>query len=92
MVVTYTDALTSLKRDYNCNLALEERSFMNLENVEEFNNCLNSIKKLFEKSVNSLIYCDTTNTDMKSVIIDITNKILDSMRTKYIAEFNLKSG
>ena len=87
LVVTYTDALTSLKRDYNCNLALEERSFMNLENVEEFNNCLNSIKNLFEKSVNSLIYCDTTNTDMKSVMIDITNEILDSMRTKYIAEF-----
>ncbi len=87
LVVTYTDELTSLKRDYNCNLALEERSFMNLENIKEYNDCLNSLYNLFENSVDSLIKCDTTNTDMKSVIIEITNRILDSMRTTYIEEF-----
>lgn len=87
LVITYTDALTSLKRDYNCNLALESRSFMNIENIEEYNYCLNSLKDLFENSVDSLIFCDTTNVNMKTVITDITSKILDEMRAKYIAEF-----
>ena len=46
IISTYTDALTSLKRDYNANLSLEKRNFLNEQNVLEYNESLINMKKL----------------------------------------------
>ena len=44
LVVTYTDPLTSLRRDYNSSLVLEKRSFLNETNINECNG-----KKIYTK-------------------------------------------
>ena len=40
LIISYADALISLKRDYHSALALEPRTFLTLENIEEYNNSL----------------------------------------------------
>ena len=87
LIITYADPLVSLKRDYNCSLALEKRSFLNTENIEEFNKNLNALKTLFESSVPTFLLLDTSKKSMNNVAITVANKILDAMRTKYIQNF-----
>lgn len=60
IISTYTDSLTSLKRDYNTNLSLEKRTFLNEENINEYNNSLLNMKKLSEKESINLHIFDTT--------------------------------
>ena len=45
VISTYTDSITALKRDYNANLSLEKRSFLNQQNIDEYNNSLLNIEK-----------------------------------------------
>ena len=49
VIGTYTDSLTSLRRDYTTNVALEKRSFLSEDNVNEYNNSLLNMKMLTEK-------------------------------------------
>ena len=48
IIATYTDSLTSIKRDYSANLSLEKRSFLNEANVDEYNRSLLNMKDLAE--------------------------------------------
>lgn len=88
LVITKTDPLTSLKRDYFNSLALEPRSYLNEENIDTFNNGLDNLKNLFIESVDKLITIDTTNLDIKEITINITNQILDYIREIYIEALN----
>ena len=88
LVITYADPLTSLKRDYNSSLALESRSFLNVENIEEYNNSLKDLKSLFKESVGNLIILDTTKMTMSEVSTYITSEIMPIMRKRYIKAFN----
>ncbi len=90
LVITYADGLTSLKRDYNSSLALEKRNFLNIENIEGFNECLNKLNDLFRKSVDNSLILDTSNINMNEVSTTITENILPVMRKKYIKEINKK--
>lgn len=89
-VVTYAEPLESLKRDYNCHLALEKRSFLNIDNIKEFNESLDSLKDLFRKSVNDYCFLDTTSMDISDVSSQITSQIMPVMRKKYIKTFENK--
>ncbi len=51
VIGTYTDSLTSLRRDYTTNVALEKRSFLSEDNVNEYNNSLLNMKMLTEKKI-----------------------------------------
>ena len=84
LVITYSNSLTSLKRDYNSSLALEKRSFLNLDNLDEYNNNLNALQKLFQESVDDFILIDTSYMNICDTQIEITSKILDCMRKKYL--------
>ena len=90
LVVTYADSLTSLRRDYNSSLALEKRSFLNQENIDEYNNCLNSLRDLFKDSVASYVLLDTSNMSMNDVSIEVASQILPAMRRGYIKAFRQK--
>ena len=90
LVITYADSLTSLKRDYNSSLALEKRSFLNLENIDEYNKSLNDLKDLFKKSVDSMILLDTSNISMNDISIEVASEILPAIRKTYIKEFKQK--
>ena len=46
IIATYTDSITAIKRDYLANLSLEERRFLNEENINEFNKSLLNLKDL----------------------------------------------
>lgn len=87
LVITYTDALTSLKRDYNSSLSLESRSFLNVSNIEEYNNSVLALKDLFDKSVDNVLLFDTTMTDSNAVAIESASLIMDDIRKKYIKSF-----
>ena len=86
IIGTYTDATTSIKRDYKAYLSLEKRSFLNEENVNEYNTSLINIEKLSKKENINFYLFDTTNKSQRECTIDITNKILDCIKTKYIDE------
>lgn len=90
LVITYAEPLISLKRDYISSLALEQRSFLNIDNIEEYNNSLKALKSLFSKSVDSMILLDTSNIDINDVSIEVTSQILPVMRKKYIKSFKQK--
>ena len=90
LVITYATPLISLKRDYNSSLALEQRRFLNLQNLEEYNDCLNALQDLFSQSVDSVMLLDTSNMSMSDVSIEITSQVLPAIRKQYIKSFKQK--
>ena len=59
VVATYTDPLTSIKREYHNNLSLERRRFLNEENVNEYN------VSLLEYSISCLKHVKNVSTNFK---------------------------
>ena len=90
LVITYADPIISLKRDYNSSLALEKRTFLNVENINEYNESVKDLHDLFESSVNNLILVDTSNINMNDLSIKIAYEIMNVMRSKYIESFKKK--
>lgn len=90
LVITYAEPLISLKRDYLSSLALESRRFLNVANIEEYNNSLNALQGLFSESVDSITFLDTSNMSMNEVSIEVASQILPVMRKRYIKSFQQK--
>ncbi len=90
LVITYAEPLISLKRDYNANLALEKRTFLNVDNINEYNESLNDLKELFETSVEDSVLLDTTSMSMNDVSVEIASQIMPAMRKRYIKSFKQK--
>lgn len=84
LVITYADPLTSLKRDYLSSLALEPRSFLNIQNIEEYNQSLNDLKPLFQSSTENVFMLDTTNLSLNEVATSIANQIMPAIRQRYL--------
>ena len=85
VIALKTDAITALKRDYNANLSLEKRNFLNEDNVNEYNASLENTLKMFE---NKVYLFDTTNTSQRETSIEVAHKILDEYRNKAIDIIN----
>ena len=83
VIALKTDAITALKRDYNANLSLEKRNFLNEDNVNEYNASLENTLKMFE---NKVYLFDTTNTSQRETSIEVAHKILDSYRSRALNE------
>jgi len=90
LVITYADPLVSLRRDYKSSLALENRSFLNEENLKEYNNSLNDLQEFFTESVDSMFLLDTSNIGLNDISIATASRILPAMREKYIKSFEKK--
>lgn len=90
LVITYADPLVSLKRDYLSSLALEQRTFLNAENINEYNSALKELKELFVNSVEDSEILDTSKMSMEDVSINSASNIMLSMRRKYIKSFKEK--
>lgn len=84
LVITYTDSMTSLRRDYASSLALENRTFLNKENIDKYNNSLNTIKEEIDSNVENYIFLDTTNMTYMDSSINIAENIMNAMRKKYV--------
>ena len=88
VIATYTDALTSIKRDYNANLSLEKRRFLNEENVNEYNNSLLNMQELAKnENINFYLY-DTTNKNQREISFEVIDTILKDVRKKYLLRVN----
>lgn len=88
VISTYTDSLTSLKRDYNTNLSLEKRSFLNETNVNEYNNSLLNMKKLANKEKINFKLFDTTSKNQREISFEVIDFILKDMRKKLLDKVN----
>lgn len=84
IISTYTDSITALKRDYNANLSLEKRNFLNEDNINEYNKSLLNMKSLAKKEEINFHLFDTTNTSQRKTSIDVASLILDDMRNSEI--------
>lgn len=90
LVITSADALTSIKRDYNSSLALEQRNFLNIKNIDEYNDGLNNLQELFKNSTDNYLLLDTSLMYLNDVAITVADKIMPTMRKKYIDSFKEK--
>ena len=88
VIGTYTDSLTSLRRDYTANVALEKRSFLSEDNVNEYNNSLLNMKMLTEKENINFYMFDTTNKSEREISFEVVDTILNNMRTYSINKLN----
>ena len=86
--IIYTDSITSLKRDYNANLSLEKRNFLNEDNVNEYNKSLLNMKELASNENINFNLFDTTNKSMREISFEVVDVILCDMRSKCIDELN----
>lgn len=84
IISTYTDALTALRRDYNANLSFENRSFLNEDNINEYNKSLNNMIELGKKENININNFDTTNKSMREVSFEIVDVILNNMKYNYL--------
>ncbi len=88
LVTLYTDPLTSLKRDYNNSLSLENRRFLNFENIEEYNKALHDSLPIFNTSVSKVISIDTTDISPNESSVIVAESVMPLIRQKYIDRFN----
>ena len=85
IVSTYTDTLTSLKRDYKANLSLEKRNFLNITNIDEYNKSLLNMKDLAKDEALNFHMFDTTDKNERRISIEVANTILNDMRNYYLS-------
>lgn len=88
IISTYTDALTSIKRDYLANLSLEKRNFLNEQNVNEYNNSLLNMRELSKSNGMNFYLFDTTNKSQREISFEVIDAILTSMRGRYLSRVN----
>jgi len=88
IIATYTDSLTALKRDYNANLSLEKRSFLNKENIDEYNKSLINIQKISQKEKINFYLFDTTNKNQREISFEVVDIILKNMKNNYLEKIN----
>lgn len=88
VIATYTDALTSIKRDYYANLSLEKRSFLNEKNVFEYNNSLLNMEKLsINENINFYLF-DTTDKSQRDISFEVIDIILKKIKESYLFRVN----
>ena len=86
IIASYTDSLTSLKRDYRANLSLEKRNFLNEKNIFEYNRSLLNMRALaIEKNISFNLF-DTTDKTEREIAIEVADAILNDMRKFYLKQ------
>ena len=88
IISTYTDSITALKRDYQANLSLEKRKFLNEENINEYNKSLLNMKSLTKEENININLFDTTNKNQREISFLVAESILDDMKKHYLNEVN----
>jgi guanosine-3',5'-bis(diphosphate) 3'-pyrophosphohydrolase len=84
IIAMYADVGVALLRDYENNLSLEKRSFLNKRRVEEYNNALENIEKVSKEKNINFWKVDTSNLNKREVSIYIANILLDDMGKYYL--------
>lgn len=87
LLVTYADSIVAVKRDYENSITLEERKFINQENIDEYNEALLSLQELFKESTNYYMFLDTTSVSKKDVMLEVATQLMIVMRNSYLNAF-----
>lgn len=88
LVIGYTDPLTSIQRDYLNSLALESRRFLNLQNIDEYNQSMMALMPEFNQMVGEVYFIDTTKTSPRDSAIIVAENIMSLMREQYVKKIN----
>ena len=88
LVIGMIDNITSLKRDYCNTLALEKRTFLNKENIAEYNYSMNKMIHSFTNNVSSVVLLDTICMNQFESSLYVDNKIIEEIRIKQIKNVN----
>lgn len=88
VIGTYTDSLTSLKRDYNSSLSLDRRNFLNIKNLDEYNNSFLNMRDLAIGIGLNFYLFDTTKKSNREVSFEVLDVILSDMRCEYLKKIN----
>lgn len=88
IIGTYTDSITSLKRDYCANLSMEKRNFLSKTNVEEFNISLLNVQKLANNENMNFHLFDTTDKTQRQTSFEVVDIILNDMKKNYLKRVN----
>lgn len=83
LVLTYAKEEEALKRDYINFLALEQRSFLTIGNVEEYNKAMLGCNQRFRKIIEKVTLVDTTNITSREVLLQVAEYILNGINEKY---------
>ena len=84
IITTYVDALTAIRRDYRANLSLEQRRFLNEDNVQEFNESLIRMYNYMKRIGANISMFDTCELSQRDTSIQTAEYILNDMRKEYI--------
>lgn len=84
LILTYAIEKEALKRDYIHSLSLEQRSFLNISNLEEYNRALVESEVLFEEISPNIHFIDTTFKTTDEVSFEVANNILNDIENYYI--------
>ena len=79
IIGTYCDSITALRRDYLANLSLDERHFLNKNNIDEYNKSFKRMKKL-----NKNVCLVDTSCSQREVSLVVCDKIINKLRDKYL--------
>ncbi len=88
LLVTKTNANEAIKRDYLAHASIRPRTFLTEENVNKYNNSLESVDNLLKNSVNTYFKMDTTNTNLADERLKVIESTAKDLRKKYINKFN----
>ena len=90
IIATYADAIVSLKRDYMANLSLEERRFLNEQNISEYNEALLNMKELSIKENINLSLFNTNDKTQREISFEVIDNILNDMKSFYLEKNKIK--
>ena len=88
LIMFYTSAPTSLRRDYLSSLALEPRSFLSVNNIEEYNDILKNLRLFLSSSVKDSMWIDTTYYKSDEARVEVAEKLLPMIRKRYLKNIN----
>ena len=92
LIVTFAVPLAALRRDYNNSLALENRRFMNFENLKEYNDSLIYLLNSLKYNTDNMVYIDTTSRSLRDVSLEAAEAIVPDMRKVYVKTFKDNNG
>jgi hypothetical protein len=90
LVILYADALTALKRDYNAHLSLEQRSFLNEGNLQDFNDALARSEELLFDTVKHVSFMDTAYSSIQNTSTSVASNMMPLIRERYLESFKNK--
>ena len=90
LVILYANALTALKRDYNAHLSLENRSFLNEENINDYNGALSKSEELLFDTVEHVSFIDTTYLGVQDTATRVARDMMPLIRERYLESFKKK--